>query len=97
MPSDAKKLNPSKPDLKARKGHETVTPDAHKKWAEFIEQVRKELGWTLDETCDFTDVKMGWLKKARRGKDIHGAFREKFEDAIKKKWQEKYPQKPPLA
>ena len=93
MSSNAKNLKQSKPNLKARKGHETVTPDTHTKWAEFIEQVRKELGWTLDQTCDLTDMKMGWLKKARRGQDIDGGFREKFENAINKRWHEKFPDK----
>lgn len=97
MSSDAKKLKQSKPALKARKGHEKATPDTHAKWAEFIEKVRKELGWTLEETCDFTDIEIGWLKKARDGQNVRGDFRAKFEDAIKKKWQENFPDKPPLA
>ncbi len=97
MPSDAKNLKQSKPDLKARKGHEMVTLNNHERWAEFIEQIRKELGWTLDETCDFTGVEIGWLKKARSGQNIRGDFREKFEDAINQKWSEKFPNVPPLA
>jgi hypothetical protein len=68
----------------------------HKEWAGFVEKVRKELGWTLDQTCDLTDMKMGWLKKARRGQEIDGGFREKFENAINKRWKEKFPNKPLL-
>jgi transcriptional regulator with XRE-family HTH domain len=96
MSSNAKNLKQSKRSLKTRKGHEKATPDKHAKWAEFIEQIRKELGWTMDEMCEFTDVDISWLKKARGGHNIRGDFREKFENALNKKWKEKFPDKPPL-
>ena len=97
MPSDTRKLKQLKPGLKTRKGHAKVTPITHYQWAECIERVRKELGWTVDEMCEFTGVEIGWLKKARGGQNIRGDFREKFEDAIRKKWKEKFPEKPALA
>jgi hypothetical protein len=69
----------------------------HKGWAAFLEKVREELGWTLDETCDFCGVEIGWLKKARDGQNIRGAFREKLQDALNKKWRDRCPGKLPLA
>ncbi len=96
MSSDAKTLKQTKLNVKARKGHKSVTKGTHTKWSTFIEKVREELGWTLDQTCDLTDMKIGWLKKARRGQDLDGDFREKFEIAINRRWKEKFPKKLPL-
>lgn len=111
MPPDGENLKLANRTLKTRKGHEMVTPETgrsreaggdhsphgpHKKWAVFVEQVRQELGWTLEETCEFCDVAIGWLKKARDGQNIRGAFREKLQDAFDKKWKETFPNKSPL-
>src|ERR1043166_1316232 len=94
MSSDAKKLKQSKPVVKTRKGHGMVTPKPHAKWTQFVDDVRKELGWSLDQMCDLTGMKMGWVKKARRGGDVSGDFRENFQNAINACWEEKFPNKP---
>jgi hypothetical protein len=96
MPSDAKKLKHSKPNQKARKGHGMATPKPHAKWTEFVEKVRKELGWSLEQMYDLTGMTEGWVKKARRGGEVTGDLREKFQNAINGCWEEKFPSKPKL-
>jgi hypothetical protein len=111
MWSDVKNLIQTERTLKTREGHEKATPGygnpqseqetalpqrEHRKWAIFVEQIRRELGWTLEETCDYTDLKIGWLKKARKGQNLRGDLREKFEIALNKEWKDKFPNKPLL-
>ncbi len=97
------------PPNKARKGHGKVTRrktspikkrgqlvGPHKTWAKFVRDVLAEMPWTREETCEFLEIKIGWLKKALRGGNFRGDFRESFQDRLSAKWKENFPDKKEL-
>lgn len=66
----------------------------HKNWAKFVRTVLKQLTWTREETLDFLRIMPSWLKKALRGDQLAGPYRQAFEDKLTKAWDEYRKDKP---